>query len=172
MDKLGEAIHIRDEREEDRPVIRDLTRRAFAPMPFATDDDQHLTDALRARGGLTFSLVAELGGRIVGHAAFSPAFASDGSASWYALGPISVEPELQRSGIGKSMIAEGVARLRRLNAAGCILVGDPAYYPRFGFRPFPLLAPEREPAEYFMILPLGIAAPKARMAFHPAFYGG
>ena len=143
MEKLGDTILIRDEREEDRPVIYDLTRRAFAPMPFAAGDEQDLTDALRDCGGLTLSLVAELDGEVVGHMAFSPAQAEDGSASWYALGPISVEPDLQRRGIGKSMIAEGVARLWRMNAAGCILVGDPAYYQRFGFRPFPLLAPER-----------------------------
>jgi putative acetyltransferase len=172
MDKLGDAIVIRDERTEDRPVIYDLTRRAFAPMSFAAGDEQDLIDALRACGALTISLVAEMDGKVVGHVAFSPASAGDGSAGWYALGPISVEPEMQRHGIGKSMIAEGVARLRGLNAAGCILVGEPAYYQRFGFCPFPHLAPESEPAEYFMILPMGVAEPKSRMQFHPVFHGG
>jgi putative acetyltransferase len=172
MNTLGEKVVIRDERTEDQPAIYSLTQRAFAPMSFAAGDEQDLIDVLRARGGLAISLVAELDGEIVGHVAFSPASAQDGGEGWYALGPISVEPELQRRGIGKSMIAEGVARLRGLKAAGCILVGDPAYYPRFGFRPFPHLAPETEPAEYFMILRMEVAEPKSRMQFHPAFHGG
>jgi putative acetyltransferase len=172
MNILVEKVVIRDERTDDQPSIHDLTRRAFAPMSFAAGDEQDLIDALRARGGLTLSLVAELDGKVVGHVAFSAASAEDGSGGWHALDPISVEPELQRRGIGKSLIAEGVARLRGLNAAGCILVGNPAYYQRFGFRPFPHLAPETEPAEYFMILPMAVAEPKSKMQFHPAFHGG
>ena len=64
------------------------------------------------------------------------------------------------------MIAKGVARLRGINAAGSILVGKPAYYQRFGFLPFPHLAPDKEPAEYFMILPMGVVEPKSVVKFH------
>jgi putative acetyltransferase len=165
------AIPVRPERPEDFSAIHDLTKRALAPMHYSLGDEQDMIERLRMCGGLALSLVAELGSNVVGHVAFSPASAKDGSGGWYALGPISVEPELQRRGIGKSMIAEGVARLRTMDAAGCVLVGDPAYYQRFGFRPFPHLAPNREPAEYFMILPLGVDEPRAAMEFHPAFYG-
>jgi putative acetyltransferase len=117
-------------------------------------------------------LVAELDGRIVGHVAFSPAFAADGSEGWYALGPVSAEPELQRRGIGKALINTGLTLLRERNAAGCVLVGNPAYYARFGFLPYPALAPEGEPAEYYQILPLRIAKPTVIVGFHRLFHGG
>jgi putative acetyltransferase len=162
---------VRPEEPRDFAAIHDLTRRAFAPMPFSAGDEQDVIERLRACGGLTISLVAEQDSNVVGHVAFSPASAKGGSGGWYTLGPISVEPELQRRGIGKSMIAEGVARLRGLYAAGCMLVGNPAHYQRFCFRPFPHLAPKRQPAEYFMILLLGVREPRAVMEFHPAFYG-
>ena len=74
MDGLCQAVLIRDERGKDQPVIHDLTRRAFAPS--AAGDEQDLIDALWACGALTISL--------------------DGSEGWFALGAISVEPELQR----------------------------------------------------------------------------
>ena len=170
MKKLGDTVHIRDERPEDFGAVIDLTQRAFAPMPFAAGDEQALMGKLRDVGALTISLVAELDGRVAGHAAFSPAFAKDGSQGWFALGPISVEPGLQRRGIGGRLIGEGLARLRRMDAAGCIVLGDLAYYPRFGFRPFPQFAPEGEPAEYFMILPMGVAAPACVLEFHQAFH--
>lgn len=163
-------ISIRKERPEDFASIHDITMRAFAPMAYSQGNEQDMIRALRASGGLTLSLVAAQDSKIVGHVAFTTAFAKDGSEGWYALGPISVEPALQRDGVGKSLIENGLAQLRALEAAGCILVGDPAYYGRFGFRPFPQFTPENEPAEYFMILPMRVAEPSAPMRFHPAFY--
>lgn len=164
-------IVIRPETPADRAAIWDITKRAFAPMPYAGGNEQDLIDRLRDAGALEISLVADSEGRVVGHAAFSPAFAADGSPGWYALGPISVEPDLQRSGIGKALIAEGERLLRERDAAGCVLVGNPAYYSRFGFRPFPDLAPPGEPAAYFQILPLRVSNPKTVIGFHKLFYG-
>jgi putative acetyltransferase len=162
---------VRPEAPGDYAAIYDLTKRAFAPMPFAAGDEQYLINQLRDAGALSVSLVAVLDGRIVGHVAFSPAIAADESEGWYALGPVSVEPELQHKGIGKALINAGLIILRDNDAAGCVLVGNPAYYTRFGFRPFPTLAPEGEPAEYYQILPLRIAEPTAVVGFHPLFHG-
>ena len=61
---------------------------------------------------------------------------------------------LQRKGIGRQLINEGLRRLREWNAAGCIVVGDPNYYQRFGFRLSPALTPAGQPPEYFMMLSL------------------
>ena len=141
-------------------------------MPFAAGDEQDLINDLRAAGALSLSLVAERGEQIVGHVAFSPATAAVGSPGWFALGPVAVEPGLQRQGIGSLLIHEGLRQLRARDAAGCILTGDPAYYARFGFRLFPHLAPPGEPAEYFMILPLANPTPTAVVAFHPLFQAG
>jgi putative acetyltransferase len=162
---------IRSEKREDYAAIYDLTRRAFAPMPFAGGDEQDLINQLRDAGALVISLVAERDGKIVGHIAFSPAFAADRSEGWYTLGPVSVEPELKHKGIGKTLINAGLAMLRESDAAGCILVGNPAYYARFGFRLFPALAPGGGHAEYYQILPLRIAEPSMVVGFHPLFDG-
>jgi len=90
---------------------------------------------LRKAGALTISLAAEQDGEIVGHVAVSAVSMSDGSADWYGLGPISVTPERQRKGIGSGLMQAALRLLRERSPAGCVLVGDPAYYARFGFKP-------------------------------------
>jgi putative acetyltransferase len=163
-------ILIRPEAPGDHAAIYDITQRAFTPMPYAAGDEQELIGKLREAGVLALSLVAEKDGIVVGQVSFSPAFAADGSPGWYALGPVSVEPELKHKGIGSQLIRAGILWLKEQEAAGCVLVGNPAYYSRFGFRLFPELAPEGEPAEYFQILPLRIEGPATVVGFHPAFH--
>lgn len=164
-------VIIRPETERDHAAIYDVTKRAFAPMPYSDGDEQDVIDRLRAAGALAISLVAERDGVVVGHVAFSPAFAADGSGGWFALGPVSVEPGLQRQGVGKMLINAGIQMLRERDAAGCVLVGNPKYYSRFGFKPFPDLAPDGQPAEFFMILPLRVTAPHVVVGFHSVFGG-
>jgi putative acetyltransferase len=164
-------VVIRPERAKDHAAIYDVTQRAFAPMPFSDGDEQELIGKLREAGALALSLVAEKEEVLVGQVTFSPAFAADGSPGWYALGPVSVAPELKHQGIGSQLIEAGIAWLRERDAAGCILVGNPAYYNRFGFRLFPALAPVGEPAEYFQILLLGLTEAKVVVGFHPLFRG-
>lgn len=137
-------------------------------MPYASGNEQDLVDALRRDGGLALSLVAtEPDGAMIGHIAFSPASAGD----WYALGPVSVDPARQRRGVGRLLIEEGLRRLVARGAAGCILVGNPALYGRFGFAVRPTLAPAGVPAAFFMVLPLAGSLPAAPIAFHPLFGG-
>ena len=164
-------IQIRSEQPSDHATIYDITKRAFAPMPFADGDEQDLINKLRDAGALAISLVAEQDHAVIGHIAFSPAFAEDGSAGWYALGPVAVEPARQKQGIGGQLIRAGIEELRKRDAAGCVLVGNPAIYGRFGFALAPELTPVGHPAEYFQILPLRIAAPNAVVNFHPLFEG-
>jgi putative acetyltransferase len=139
-------------------------------MPFAAGDEQVLIGVLRELGALSLSLVAEHQGEVVGHVALSPVTHESGEAGWFGLGPISVEPALQRQGVGGALIAEAKRWLSDQDARGCILTGDPNYYPRHGFLPAPGHAPEAEPAEYFMVLSLSGGIPDGRFRFHPAFY--
>jgi putative acetyltransferase len=164
------AIRIRPEVEADPPAIFDLTRRAFAPMRFAAGNEQALIGVLRDLGALSLSLVAEHQGEVVGHVALSPVTHESGVAGWFGLGPISVEPALQRQGVGGALIAEAKRWLSDREARGCILTGDPNYYPRHGFLHAPEHAPEAEPPEYFMVLSLSGGIPDGRFRFHPAFY--
>jgi putative acetyltransferase len=163
-------ILIRPERADDHIAIHEITKRAFASMPFADGDEHELIGKLRNAGVLTLSLVAEMGGTVVGQITLTPAFAADGSPGWFALGPIAVAPDHQRQGIGGQLIRAGAEWMTEQDAAGCVLVGNPAYYSRFGFIAYPALAPDGEPAEYFQILPLRVGEPNIVVGFHPLFH--
>lgn len=163
------GVTIRPECPADEATIHRLTEAAFRDMPFSEGDEQHLVDALRRDGDLALSLVAEDGGRIVGHIAFSRVAISDGTAEWYDLGPVSVWPELHRQGIGSALIRQGIAELRARGAAGIVLLGSPAYYGRFGFRHEPQLRYPGPPPEYFQCLVLSGALPEGEVRYAPAF---
>jgi putative acetyltransferase len=165
------TISIRLEQPTDVAAIRDVTQRAFAPMPFADGDEHELIGQLRDAGALTISLVALDEGSLIGQVTFTPALAADGSDGWFTLGPVAVEPGFQRKSVGRQLIEVGLKMLREQSAAGCVLVGNPNYYSRFGFRLAPHLAPEGEHAEFFQILPLRVAEPKSVINFHPLFNG-
>ena len=160
---------IRDELPSDETAIAALIAAAFRDMPHSRQTEPFIMAALRRAGALTVSLVAEEGGHIVGQAAFSPIEIDGKPCDWHGLGPIAVAPERQRTGIGSALIEEGLGRLHRLGAGGCMLVGDPAYYRRFGFHNEPRLTLDGVPPEVFMILPLGKTIPEGKVAFHPAF---
>lgn len=95
---------IREESPADTAAIHALTAAAFLNAPHTAHTEQFIVDALRKAGALALSLVAEEGGEVVGHVALSPVSISDGSTGWYGLGPISVEPALQRRGIGSLLM--------------------------------------------------------------------
>jgi len=160
---------IRNETPGDIPAIFEITRLAFENHPHSVHTEQFIVNALRAAGALAVSLVAEVDGKVVGHIAFSPAAVSDGSEGWYGLGPVSVLPEFQKRGVGGALVRQGLARLAALGAGGCVLVGDPRYYARFGFGNMPGLAYEGVPQEYVLALPLGKTQARGVVAFHPAF---
>ncbi len=160
---------IRNETASDIDAIAAVTRAAFAHHPYSNQTEQFIVAALRAARALTISLVAELGGRVVGHAAFSPVTLTDGSENWYGLGPLSVLPDCQRQGIGTALMREGLALLQARGAQGCLLVGDPLYYERFGFRNLPELTHEGVPPANLLALPFGPHPPRGVVTFHPAF---
>lgn len=167
---MAHNIVMRTEIESDYQEIYDITKCAFAPMPYSDGDEQDLINALRDADALALSLVATIDQKIVGHIAFSPAFPENGADGYYALGPVAVEPVLQKSGIGSALINAGIAILRERDAACCILVGHVDYYTRFGFKPAPHLCPDGEPADHYMILPLSSTWPISITRFHPLFH--
>jgi putative acetyltransferase len=127
------SIEIREERADDFAMIREVNRRAFGG-----DQESDIVDALRANGAALVSLVATQNDRVVGHIMYSPARIGDVTGA--ALGPMAVLPEHQRAGIGSKLVEAGNQKLK---ASGCpflIVVGHPAFYPRFGFRKASALA--------------------------------
>jgi putative acetyltransferase len=166
---MSSAMSIRPERQHDHAAISRVISEAFSGMPYADGNEAELVETLRRENALVVSLVAELDGAVVGHVAFSPADASDGAPGWYALGPVAVLPAHQRTGIGSKLIRAGLRALIERGASGCILVGNPAYYERFGFKRSPSNAPSGEPAEFFMVKTLAQSAPDGPIRFHEAF---
>jgi len=162
-------VIIRKETAADIEAITQVTIAAFRTLPISNHTEQFIIKALRAAGALTLSLVAEIDVRVVSHVAFSPVIISDGTKDWYGLGPVSVLPEYQKQGIGKSLINEGLSLLKKLGGQGCALVGDPNYYKRFGFKNFPELVHEGVPQEVFLVLPFNEKAPHGTVVFHEGF---
>ena len=160
---------IRNETTSDIEAISEVTIAAFQNHPISNHTEQFIINALRESNALTISLVAEVGGQVVGHIAFSPVTISDGSLNWYGLGPISVLPEYQKQGIGKSLIHEGLSLLKALGGEGCALVGDPNYYERFGFRNIPDLIHNGIPQEVVLVLPFDKKIPQGTVVFHEGF---
>ena len=113
--------------------------------------------------------MAETEGTIIGHVAVSPVAISDGSRDWFGLGPISVAPEYQRRGIGSRLMCEALRVLRERGAAGCVLLGEPAYYSRFGFEADPGLTLPRVPAEYFQSVSFSANRPRGIVTYDSAF---
>ena len=160
---------IRSETASDFDAITEVTIAAFRTLAISNQTEQFIIKSLRAADALTISLVAEIDGRVVGHIAFSSVTISDGSIGWYGLGPVSVLPEFQKQGIGKSLINKGLAMLKELDGQGCTLVGDPNYYKRFGFRNIPDLVYEGIPQEFFVALPFTENVPQGIVVFHEGF---
>lgn len=162
-------IIIRNETPDDIDAIAEVTIAAFKTLAISQHTEQFIVAALRAAKVLTLSLVAESEDRVIGHIAFSPVTLSDGTPNWYGLGPVSVLPEHQRTGIGRLLIEEGLLRLKDLNARGCCLVGHPEYYRRFGFRNESGLVHDGVPPEVFFVLSFDGHVPHGTVSFHEAF---
>ncbi|RPE75797.1 GNAT family N-acetyltransferase [Vulcaniibacterium tengchongense] len=161
---------IRTETEADHAAIDAVLAAAFAGAPGHGEVERRIVRALRAAGALTLSLVADIDGRVAGHVAFSPVAIGD-AAGWYGLGPLAVAPADQGHGVGGALVRAGLVELERLRAAGCVVLGDPGYYGRFGFAVRPGLRYPGVPSEYFMALPLDEHAmlPQGEARYHAAF---
>jgi putative acetyltransferase len=164
-------IKIRHETAADALDIEALTAAAFLNAPHTSHAEQYIVSALRDAGTLTISLIADAKGILVGHVAVSPVTISDSTSGWFGLGPLSVLPEHQRRGVGSCLVHEALRILRERGAAGCVVLGEPRYYGRFGFRADPNLALPDVPPEYFQAVSFGTSRPHGIVSYHGAFNG-
>ena len=168
-------IDVRPETVEDAAAIWVVNAEAFGQP-----DEADLVDALRANEAVTFSLVAESGGDIVGHILFSPVTLEGDETPFKALGlgPLAVRPERQGKGIGSRLVEAGLAACRKAGYTAVFVLGHPAYYPRFGFvptRPLGLRCEFEVPPEAFMVVELGRGALAGRagtVKYRPEFGAG
>lgn len=162
-------MRIRSELPSDTVAIEAITIAAFKNATHTDHTEHFIVRELRNAGALSVSLVAEDGGSVVGHVAVSPVTISSGAAGWYGLGPVSVEPERQGSGIGTRLIQAVLHELRSHDASGCVVLGEPGYYSRFGFVANPGLVLPGVPPEYFQAVSFNAALPAGTIAYHDAF---
>ncbi|MES2342234.1 MAG: N-acetyltransferase [Pseudomonadota bacterium] len=124
-------LDIRPERADDVAAVRSLVTAAFG----ADDDTADFVQAVRERAEICLGEVAVASGTIVGHAQWCAApLIVDGRAVKGAyLACLSTAPAFQKRGIGSRLVRGGLERLRQTGFQGASLLGDPAYYGRFGF---------------------------------------
>lgn len=170
MDAL--PVVIRMEQPRDTGAIERVHLAAFASHAYSQQTEHLIVNALRAAGALTVSLVAEKDGEVIGHIAFSVALINGQDCGWQLLGPVGVLPAHQRQGVGSRLVREGLDAIRRLGATGCVLVGEPAYYCRFGFAQSPSLSMPGVPSEYLLGLSFDGHMPGGTVSHHPAFLVG
>lgn len=132
LSHFGDTLALRPETLDDLPGIRLVNEAAFS-----TKSEADLVDLCRRNGRIALSLTAIQERRVVGHALFTPITfdKSHVDGRGLGLGPIAVLPEFQRSGIGSRLMRAGLDHVRRLNYGFVVLLGNPAYYSRFGFTP-------------------------------------
>jgi putative acetyltransferase len=130
-------MDLREERPGDRQAVRDLHLRAFGGDhgPVVADLVDTLRGIITSEHGL--SLLAEHGGRVVGHAMFTRSLldAPRRLVDVHVLSPLAVMPEFHRRGIGSILVRAGLGTLAKRAVPLVFLEGDPRYYARFGFTP-------------------------------------
>lgn len=125
-----ELMQIAIEQPQHYAQVFEVTRAAFAG-----DDEAHLVERLRADGLVRLSLVAVEDGEVVGHVLFTDLAVTVDARAVRALclAPVSVRPDYQNSGVGSMLIREGLRQSAQAGFEAVVVLGHPAYYPRFGF---------------------------------------
>lgn len=158
---MGANISIRTERMEDHPVVASIVERAFADVPYSDHREHLMVDRLRDTDAFiaSLSLVAVLDGEPVGHILLTKAKIQNEpkSTETLALAPLSVVPEYQKRGGGRSLVEAAHRRAAALGFGSIVLVGIPNYYGRFGYEPldrYPIALPFSARVEHCFIIPL------------------
>jgi predicted N-acetyltransferase YhbS len=170
---------IRQERPQDHDSIYALVRDAFSRAEHTDHHEQDLV--VRLRGGAAFvpelALVAEADATLVGHILFTRGILRDGASDHetLVLGPLAVAPGLQRRFIGTRLVEAGHRIAHKLGFSSSVLVGHPAYYPRFGYRPaesFGIVTHLELPPSVFMaceLRPGGLTGVRGMLIYAPEF---
>ncbi len=129
-------ISIREETSHDLCAIREVTLAAFAASEFGHNGEADLIDALRTSDSDHLSLVAHSDHDVVGHILFTSVTVRTPQQQYLGMGlaPMSVSPQHQRNGVGSLLVTEGLDRLFGDGCQFVVVLGHPAYYPRFGFQ--------------------------------------
>ena len=157
----------RTERPGDGEEIDELVCAAFG-----REQEGDLVWALREQGAISLSQVAEYEGAIIGHLLMSPVLIDGVDSGWLALAPISVWPECQHQGVASALIRAALDCANELDWAGVVLLGEPAFYGRFGFKlatELGLAFAQSQSDKPFMAMALKPLAAGGQVTYHAAF---
>jgi putative acetyltransferase len=169
----GFDVRIRPENGENAAELQAI--RAVNAAAFGEAAEADLVDQLRGHGSALVSLVAEHEAAIIGHVLFSRMHidTASGMLPAGALAPVAVLPEHQRKGIGQRLITHGLDKLRLRGERIVIVLGHPAYYPRFGFSTDQAASLEAPfPREAFMAMELvtgALVGVQGKVLYPPPF---
>lgn len=174
MIAMRPAFFLRHEVAADVIAVDALTLAAFESQPHSRQTEGAIIRRLREAGALSLSLVAQAGTPsspepLVGQATFSPICITGDAPNWYGLGPLSVVSDWQGKGVGAKLVLQGLRTLRQRGAAGCVVLGEPGYYGRFGFHSTPALTLPDAPPGCFLVRPFARIVPMGVVSLHPAF---
>ncbi len=165
---------IRQEVARDRDAVRAVHAAAFRPPGGGLAAEARLVDWLRDDGDVVrgLSLVAEQHGEVVGHVVCSRG--RIGGQPTLGLGPLGVLPEHQRRGVGHALMHGVLAAADALDEPCVVLLGDVAYYSRFGFElaePLGVHPPDPAWTQHFQLrrLTAWTDTPRGRFRYAPAF---
>ena len=157
------------------PITPEDTLGVYAVIAsaFGRKDEADLTVDLYREDAAVLALAARVDDAVIGACVFSRATieTEDGARSAALLAPLAVAPALQRCGVGTGLVAEGLSLLGLAGERIVLVLGDPAYYRRFGFSAkaaASVAAPWSGPAWQALALE-GAAVPTGRGAFASAF---
>ena len=127
---MTEEIDIRESLPRDIASIEKLY-----PDAFPDEDLLPLVGELLREEQVVLSLVATADRALAGHVIFTTCAIVGTTDSVALLGPLAVAPARQRQGIGSALVRAGFRRLENAGTSQVYVLGDPAYYRRFGFEP-------------------------------------
>lgn len=176
-------VMIRPETSDDKDAIFAVNVAAFE-----TDAEALLVDKLRESAKPYVSLVAEVGGEIIGHIMYTPVYMvrslfgvtiktslKHTDLKIMGLAPLAVLPEHQNTGVGTALVKAGFEACIAIDYTACVVLGNPDYYKKFGFVPtanFGIKSEFRVPKELFMaveFVPKALKRRKGRVLYHQAF---
>ncbi len=163
------AIVVRRERPAEHAAVEALHRAAFP-----TAVEARLLGELREDVGFLphLSLVAVEGGDVVGHVIATRGWVDPLGAAALGLGPVGVRPDRQGRGIGTVLVHALLAVAEAAGERLAVLLGDPAYYRRFGFLPSTELGvepPDPDWGAHFQARALADGAPRGTFRYAAPF---
>ncbi|MGB1360658.1 MAG: GNAT family N-acetyltransferase [Alphaproteobacteria bacterium] len=166
-------MKIKQFNKTDLTEVKDVLYKAFLNHPHGDPQrgpTEHLiVESLVNNNNDICSTLAIDNDNIIGFITYSKVSFDNDNGAWVGMGPVAVLPEYQNKGIGKKLI-EYTLQIINENYDGCVVMGDPEYYTRFGFNVVNGLFFEGVPQEYFMAKAFKDIIPQGKVIYNQAFF--